>query len=101
VLDRRSAHSTREKYPDRFIAAAACLPVDDVDVALGEADRAIRDLGLRRRDFTDINGEPVDAPEFWPLYENAGLRPPDPVVRRDGRPLSRRCAAGRSMGIHQ
>jgi predicted TIM-barrel fold metal-dependent hydrolase len=58
------------KYPDRFIAAAACLPMNDVDAALGEADRAIRELGFCGVEiFTDINGKPVDAPEFWPLYE--------------------------------
>ena len=58
------------KHPDRFIAAAACLPMNDVDAALCEADRAIRDLGFRGVEiFTDINGKPVDAPEFWPLYE--------------------------------
>ena len=51
------------KHPDRFIAAAACLPMNDVDAALGEADRAIRDLGFCGVEiFTDINGKPVDAP---------------------------------------
>ena len=58
------------KHPDRFIAAAACLPMNDVDAALREADRAIRDLGFCGVEiFTDINGKPVDAPEFFPLYE--------------------------------
>jgi predicted TIM-barrel fold metal-dependent hydrolase len=58
------------KYPDRFIAAAACLPMNDVDAALQEADRAIRDLGFRGVEiFTDICGKPVDSPEFLPLFE--------------------------------
>jgi predicted TIM-barrel fold metal-dependent hydrolase len=58
------------KHPDRFIAAAACLPMNAVDAALREADRAVRDLGFCGVEiFTDINGKPVDAPEFWPLYE--------------------------------
>ena len=58
------------KHPDRFIASAACLPMNDVVAALGEADRAIRDLGFRGVEiFTDINGKPLDAPEFWPLYD--------------------------------
>ena len=58
------------RHPDRFIGAAACLPMNDVEAALGEADRAIRDLGFCGVEiFTDINGRPVDAPEFWPLYE--------------------------------
>ena len=58
------------RHPDRFISAAACLPMNDVDAALREADRAIRDLGFCGVEiFTDINGKPVDAPEFFPLYE--------------------------------
>jgi predicted TIM-barrel fold metal-dependent hydrolase len=58
------------KYPDRFVAAAACLPMNDVDAALVEADRAIQQLGFRGVEiFTDICGKPVDAPEFFPLYE--------------------------------
>ena len=58
------------KYPDRFIGAAACLPMNDVDAALGETDRAIQELGFRGVEiFTDICGKPLDRPEFFPLYE--------------------------------
>ncbi len=32
------------RYPERFVAAVACLPMDDVDEALTELDRAIKDL---------------------------------------------------------
>ena len=57
-------------HPDRFISAAACLPMNDVDAALGEADRAIQQLGFCGVEvFTDICGKPLDAPEFFPLYE--------------------------------
>jgi aminocarboxymuconate-semialdehyde decarboxylase len=58
------------KYPDRFVAAIACLPMNDVDGALAEADRAINELRFRGVEiFTDIGGKPVDSPEFMPLYE--------------------------------
>jgi len=58
------------KYPDRFVAAVTCLPMNDVDAALKEADRAINDLRFRGVEiFTDINGKPLDSPEFMPLYE--------------------------------
>ena len=57
-------------HPDRFAGACACLPMNDVDAALAETDRAIRDLRFRGIEiFTDINGTPLDAPEFMPLYE--------------------------------
>jgi len=62
------------KHPHRFAAAVANLPMNDVDAALREAERAIDELGFRGVEiFTDINGKPVDAPEFWPLYEKMEL----------------------------
>jgi aminocarboxymuconate-semialdehyde decarboxylase len=58
------------KYPDRFVGAIACLPMNDVDAAIKEADRAIKELGFRGVEiFTDINGKPVDSEQFMPLYE--------------------------------
>ncbi|MFC1909541.1 amidohydrolase family protein, partial [Chloroflexota bacterium] len=35
------------KYPDKFITAVACLPLNDIDAALEEADRAITKLRFR------------------------------------------------------
>jgi uncharacterized protein len=58
------------KYPDRFLAAAACLPMGDVEKALFEADRAIHDLGLKGvQIYSTINGETLDSPIYEPLYE--------------------------------
>lgn len=58
------------KHPNRFVTACACLPMSDMDAALAEADRAINDLGFRGVEvFTDINGKPLDSPEFLPLFE--------------------------------
>ena len=58
------------KYPDRFLAGVACLPMNDMDAALTETDRAITDLGLKGvLIYTPINDKPLDAPEFIPLYE--------------------------------
>ena len=58
------------KYPDRFVGAAACLPMTNVDAALSETDRVINDLKFRGVEiFSDIDGEPLDLPKFRPLYE--------------------------------
>lgn len=58
------------KYPDRFAAAVACLPMNNMDAALQEVDRAINDLKFRGvQIFTPINDKPLDLPEFMPLYE--------------------------------
>src|SRR5260370_19919930 len=63
------------KYPDRFAAAGACLPMSDVEAALREADRALDELRFRCVEvFTDINGKPLDAPEFLPLFEKMAER---------------------------
>ena len=63
------------RYPDRFVTACACLPMTDVDAALREIDRAIAQLGFRGIEvFTDINGKPLDAPEFLPIFDTMQSR---------------------------
>ncbi|MBN2240449.1 MAG: amidohydrolase [Dehalococcoidales bacterium] len=58
------------KYPDKFTAAVACLPLDDMDAAMKEAERAINELGFKGiQMFTPVNSRPLDSPEFLPLYE--------------------------------
>jgi predicted TIM-barrel fold metal-dependent hydrolase len=58
------------KYPDKFVGAVASLPMNNVDAALKEVDRAITELGFRGvQIYSDINGKPLDSPEFMPLYE--------------------------------
>jgi predicted TIM-barrel fold metal-dependent hydrolase len=58
------------KYPDRFVAAVASIPMNDMDEALREVDRAINDLKFRGvLIYTPINDKPLDLPEFIPLYE--------------------------------
>lgn len=82
---------TVEKYPDKFATAAACLPLNDTDAALKEAERAITQLGLRGvQIFTTNNGQPPDAPQFKPLYELMArydlpiwIHPTDPSMRLD------------------
>jgi predicted TIM-barrel fold metal-dependent hydrolase len=58
------------KYPERFLAAVACLPLNDVDASLRETERAIKDLKFKGiQVFTSVNGKPLNSPEFLPLYE--------------------------------
>jgi predicted TIM-barrel fold metal-dependent hydrolase len=59
-----------DKYPDRFAAGVASLPMNDMDAALVELDRAIKGLGLKGvQVLTPVNEKPLDAPEFLPLFE--------------------------------
>ena len=58
------------KYPNKFLSAVACLPLKDIDAAMKEADRAVTKLHFRGvQIFTNINGEPLDALKFRPLYK--------------------------------
>jgi predicted TIM-barrel fold metal-dependent hydrolase len=58
------------KYPEHFAAAIALLPMNNVEAALAEADRAINELGFKGiYVHSNINGKPLDAPEFLPFFE--------------------------------
>ena len=58
------------KYRDRFAAALACIPMNNMDIALEELDRAINDLNFKGvQIFTPILDKPLDLPEFFPIYE--------------------------------
>lgn len=59
-----------QKYPDRFPAFAATLPMNNPDAAVAEADRAIRDLGAKGIEvFTNVRGKPLDLPDYLPLWD--------------------------------
>ncbi|MBW1736611.1 MAG: amidohydrolase family protein [Deltaproteobacteria bacterium] len=58
------------KYPDRFPAFVASLPMNNIDAAVEEIDRAIGQLGaVGVQIFTNVNGRPLDDPEFKPVFE--------------------------------
>jgi aminocarboxymuconate-semialdehyde decarboxylase len=63
------------KYPDRFIAFVASMPMNNPDAALKEVDRAVSQLGARGiMFFTNVAGKPLDLPEFLPLFDEAARR---------------------------
>ena len=58
------------RHPDRFVAAAATVPLSDMDAALEELDRAIKQLHMKGvQIMTNINGEPLDSPRLRPLFQ--------------------------------
>ena len=58
------------KHPDRFPGFIASLPMNNMDACLKEVDRAIQQLGARGvQIFSNVNGRPLDEPEFRPLFE--------------------------------
>ena len=59
-----------QKYPERFPAFVASLPLNNPDATLREIDRAINQLGARGvQIFSNIAGKPLDAPEFLPMFD--------------------------------
>ncbi len=64
------AGMTRQ-WPQRF-AGLATLPVQDVDAAIGELERSVRDLGLKGAELDAVvNGLNWDEPQFLPLFKAA------------------------------
>jgi predicted TIM-barrel fold metal-dependent hydrolase len=58
------------KYPDRFVAAIAALPINNIEASLKEIERTIEDLGFRGIYLhTPVQDKPLDSQEFIPLYE--------------------------------
>ncbi len=58
------------KHPDRFPAFVASLPMNNMEACVSEVDRAVGDLKARGvQIFSNVNGRPLDEPEFRPLFE--------------------------------
>ncbi|HEY79440.1 MAG TPA: amidohydrolase [Dehalococcoidia bacterium] len=58
------------KHRDRFPTAVAAVALTDVDASLKELERAIIDLRFRGvQIYTNMNGKPLDSPEFEPLFD--------------------------------
>ncbi len=58
------------EHPDRFAGFVANLPMNDVDGAVEEIDHVVGDLGgLGVQLYTNVQGRPLDGPEFEPIFE--------------------------------
>jgi aminocarboxymuconate-semialdehyde decarboxylase len=58
-------------YPDRFLGFAT-LPMQDVDAAIAELERAVGTLGLKGAMIADhVNGRTYDEPEYLPFFKAA------------------------------
>lgn len=78
------------RWPDRFPVFVASLPMNDVPAALKEMDRAIDELGARGvQILTNVNGRPLDDPEFFPIFEAMANRHDLPVWMHPFRPGTR------------
>jgi uncharacterized protein len=69
-----------KRHPDPFPAFVASLPMNHVPAALEEMDRAIGKLGAKGvQIFTNVNGRPLDEPEFFPIFERMSKKHDLPI----------------------
>lgn len=58
-----------DAYPGRF-SGLASVPIQHVDAAIGELQRAVKDLGLRGVQLlSNVNGESLDEERFRPFFQ--------------------------------
>ena len=58
------------KSPEKYIAAIANVPLNNMDAALKETERAVKELGFKGiQIYPSVQGKPASAEEFVPLYE--------------------------------
>jgi aminocarboxymuconate-semialdehyde decarboxylase len=58
-----------DRHSERFAGAVASIPMNDIEGAVREIERAVRELGMRGIQlYTDVQGRPLDAPEFDPVF---------------------------------
>src|SRR3954467_10236563 len=58
-----------DKYPDQFAGFVAEVPLTAPDAGARESERAIKELGACGVQIvTNINGKPLDLPEFEPFF---------------------------------
>ncbi len=59
-----------EAFPDRFAAVGATVPLQDVDLAIAEMDRAVEQLGFKGLQIGGtVDGHNLDEPRFRPFWQ--------------------------------
>ncbi len=78
------------KWPHKFPAFVASLPMNNPAAALVEMDRAIDQLGARGvQILTNVNGRALDQPEYFPVFERMASHHKLPVWMHPVRPASK------------
>jgi aminocarboxymuconate-semialdehyde decarboxylase len=78
------------KWPKKFPAFVASMPMNNVPAALDEMDRAIGSLGARGVQIcTSVNGRALDDPEFFPVFERVTTKHDLPIWMHPARPATR------------
>ena len=90
------------RWPEQFPVFVASLPMNNVKAALEEMDRAIGDLGARGvQVITNVNGRPLDDPEFLPVFERISVKHDLPVWMHPFRPGTTADYAGEARSKYE
>lgn len=78
------------KWPHKFPAFVATLPMNNPAAALVEMDRAINELGARGvQVLTNVNGRALDHPEYFAVFERMANHHKLPVWMHPVRPATK------------
>jgi aminocarboxymuconate-semialdehyde decarboxylase len=78
-------------HPDRFVALAATVPLQDVDLAIAELDRVVDDLGFKGLQIGGtVNGHNLDEPRFRPFWAAVEAKGVPVIIHPSGFPESQR-----------
>jgi uncharacterized protein len=77
------------RWPDKFPAFVAAVPMNDVPAAIAEMDRAIGMLGAKGIQIgTSVNGQPLDDPILFPIFERVTAHHDLPIWMHPFRPAT-------------
>ncbi|HEX6220951.1 MAG TPA: amidohydrolase family protein [Acidimicrobiia bacterium] len=77
--------------PDRFVALGATVPLQDVDLAIAEMDRAVDHLGFKGLQIGGtVDGHNLDEPRFRPFWAAVQAKGIPVILHPNGYPESQR-----------
>jgi predicted TIM-barrel fold metal-dependent hydrolase len=76
------------RHGDRFVGYSAFLPMNVPEAAVREAERVLANGANAIQLASNVNGAPLDEPQFWPVFE---------VIAKSGKPILLHPARTREM----
>lgn len=75
------------QYPDRFVGMGATVPLQDVDLAIAEMERAVDQLGFKGLQIGGtVAGHNLDEPRFQPFWQAVADRGVPVILHPNGYP---------------
>lgn len=78
-------------HPDQFVALGATVPLQNVDLAIAEMDRAVDELGFKGLQIGGtVDGHNLDEPRFRPFWAAVEAKGVPVILHPNGYPESQR-----------